>query len=511
MSWKKVLKYLLIIFALGCIVFVYLAQRDMNRIYGGLTEQVDPAAFKSGKNSVLIRDVNVLSQNGERFISNQSVIVEDGLIVAVDSTIDDEREMEVINGEGKFLIPGLIDSHVHLFKSPNDLLLYVANGVTEIREMIGEEDHLQWRKEIEQGRVGPDMYIASPRLGSFGMIEGWFMGWAQGFNTINNEEDAQSLIEEYASKGYDGVKVYSFLNKEAYEATSRIADSKGFDVIGHIPWSIEFDDFWKSNQKEISHLEELMNAFRREFGSINGQEDADNFLTLVDKRSREIVPNLIDNNISVTTTLWLTESFVRQKFNLDQVLNEVELAYVNPGISEWNERIPQGLGWLPEVNRYKMMDASTLSTEELEKRRIFWETYAEACKVILKNLHEGGVKLMAGTDANLPPTVPGFSLHDELLSLSKAGMSPSQALQAATSVPAEWLGSNTGRIAEGYKANLVLLDKNPLDDLNNTKTINTVIIGGRIFNRTILNNMLTAVKIANDESRTVDISEYAGN
>ena len=248
---------------------------------------------------------------------------------------------------------------------------------------------------------------------------------------------------------------------------------------------------------------------RREFGSINGQEDANRFLAFADNRSKEIVTNLIANDISITTTLWLTESFVRQKFELDQVLGEVELEYENPGISEWNKRIPQGLGWLPEVNRYKMAD--NLTAEEKEGRKIFWTVYAQACQIILGNLNKGGVKILAGTDANLPPTVPGFSLHDELLSLNKAGMSPSEVLQSATRVPAEWLGNNTGIIKKGYKANLVLLDENPLINLKHTKTINSVIISGRVLDRALLDQILDAVKNANDASRTVDISHYLRN
>ena len=174
-----------------------------------------------------------------------------------------------------------------------------------------------------------------------------------------------------------------------------------------MPFSLKLADVLNSNQSEIAHLEEVMNAFRREFGRIDNQKNADDFLIYVEKRSKQIAPELIANNISVTTTLWLTKSFVRQKFELENILKEVELVYENPGISEWDEMIPQGLGWLPEVNRYKM--PANLDADGMVWQKIFWTTYGQACQVILKTLSKDGVNILAGTDTNLPPTVPGFS------------------------------------------------------------------------------------------------------
>ena len=484
----------------------FLANRNMTQIYGGLTRKVDFKQFNTPGQSIYIENVNVLSVDGAGFVANQTVHIENGLIVSIDTVFTNSKEAMHIDGGGKFLIPGLIDSHVHLFKSPNDLLLYVANGVTEIREMIGEEDHLKWRQEIRNGSVGPDMYVASPRLGSFGQIEGWWMQWTQGFDNIRDAKEAEAMVKAYAAQGFDAVKVYSYLNKESYEAINKVAIAQGMDVVGHVPFSLELDDVLSANQSEIAHVEEIMNAFRRAFGKFNTQEGANEFLSYVDKRSKEVAPMFIENSVSVTTTVWLTQSFVRQKFELEKVLKEIALEYENPGISEWDEMIPQGLGWLPEVNRYKLPE--NMSANEREWQKIFWNTYGQACQIILKNLADSGVSIMAGTDANLPPTVPGFSLHDELMAMNEAGMSAVQVLQSATAIPAEWMGSNTGKIKVGYKANLVLLEKNPLDDISNTRSINMVIHNGKLFDKAILNKMLEAVKDANASSRKKDIDQF---
>lgn len=506
MKFKKILKYVLLFLLLATVLLLYLAQQNTLKIYGAKTELADYAAFKTEIESFCIDHVQLLSQDGESFTPPQRICIENGKIVSLDSSFQAPADWRMIDGKNKFLIPALIDSHVHLFKSQNDLLLYLANGITEIREMIGEEDHLTWREEIRAGRPGPDMFIASPRLGSFGWMEGWFMKVSQGFNNICNAEEAEEYVNRYAEMGYDAVKIYSFLNREAYEAVNKFAVEKGLKVVGHIPFELKLEDIWNANQTEIAHIEELLNAFRREFGHFETQEEADNFLEYAEKRSKEIASRLKENQISVTTTVWLTQSFVRQKFELDQVLKEVALAYENPGISEWDERIPGGLGWLPPINRYKMPEG--LSEEDKAGQKLWWYTYGSACQLILKNLNEEGVSIIAGTDANLPPTVPGFSLHDELIAMGEAGMSNAQILRSATAIPAQWMGSNTGILAEGYKANLLLLDKNPLENIKHTQSIQSVCVNGRIYEREDLDNMLKAVKAANDRSRTQDISQF---
>ncbi len=513
MNRKKLLKLILLLITVLIIVAWVVSEREITKIFGGLTKEVTHEKFLSVAEPIFLENINVLVQDGTKFRPNQSVLIQDGLITRIDSLAKPTKDAKLVNGEGKFLIPGLIDSHVHLFKSPNDLLLYLANGVTEIREMDGRKEHLTWRREIDEGvRVGPEMYITSPRTGSYGKPQGWFLNWTQGLRSINDQEDAQKFIDEMAEKGYDAIKVYSDLNVEAYNAISRLAPNKGLDVVGHIPFTISDKAFLASNQKEVAHLEELMKRTLWDtdgYAGIRNQEEADRFLGLLDTRMKVLAPKLAEKDVVVTTTLWLMETFVAQKFDLDTILGKVELAYENPGISEWNENIP-GLGWLPKVNRYQNRVDPDKTPEELEELRAFWKAYAEGCKVVLRNLKASGVKILAGTDANVPVAVPGFSLHDELISLQDAGMTPIEALRSATRIPGEWLGNNTGSIKEGAKANLVVLDKNPLEVISNTKSIHAVISNGRFYHRDLLDAMLDAVKKANDQSRTVPIDQYTG-
>lgn len=510
MNWKKWIKYTVIFLIVLTSIGLLLMTRDGKRMYGGLTERVNHEQFKPHEGSFAIKNVDILSSDGDSIIPGQTILIEKGLIAAIDSTLKLSSETTIIDGTGKYLIPGLIDTHVHLFQSPNDLLLYLANGVTEIRELIGEESHLEWRDQIENGRIGPKMFVASPRLGSFESMEGWFMSWSQGYTNIQNAEDARETVKSLYDQGYDGIKIYSQLNKESYIAITETAKSLGMPVMGHIPWALELSELWQYGQSDIAHFEELMNALSREFnsnrmiGSFYGKEDE--FIKFLEDRSEALAHNLIKSDITITSTLWLTESFAKQPFNLEQVLKDVELEYENPGISEWVNYIPQGLGWLPGVNRYALPENQ--NAEERKASKTYWETYAKAAQLLAVNLSKMGVKIMTGTDANLPPAVPGFSLHDELGSLNRAGMSTSQVLQSATAIPAEWLKSNSGKVLTGYEANLVLLDKNPLDDIDNTKAINTVIAKGKVFNRDLLDQILSAVKQANDSSRKINIDKF---
>ncbi|MEM0994428.1 MAG: amidohydrolase family protein [Bacteroidota bacterium] len=516
MNWKKFFRYTAAAIGTLLVIGMIWAGRQGNRMYGAYTKVVDHERFQPQTGCFGIRNVNILSPNCEQFIPQQSVLVENGEITKIDTQISMPPNIEIIDGTGKFLIPGLIDAHVHLWQSPNDLLLYIANGITEIRELIGSDEHLKWKQEIENGRVGPQMFVASPRLGSFSRMQGFVMEQTQWFQNVRDAKQARKIVYKYKKRGYDGLKLYSQLNREAYETLTATAKELDFPTFGHIPFSIEFKDLWTSGQSSIAHFEEVMNALQREFsdkekggiesmfGGFEKREKA--FLAYVNLRSDELADSLLMYDIAVTSTLWLTQSFHDQKANLDQVLTDVELAYENPGISEGTPMVTRALGWLPAVNRYRMYEGFT--EEEIAENLTYWKAYGDACQLLAKNFAVRGVKIMAGTDANLPPTVPGFSLHDELSSLRDAGMSNAQVLRSATTTPADWLKHKTGQIKEGFVANLVLLDKNPLEDISYTKTIHTVIARGKVYNRSLLDEILAAVKAANDASRTVDISQY---
>ncbi len=508
MNYKSIKKWLLrsvlALIVLSITSFIWM-NYQVNRMWGAHTKIVDHRKFQVPQLKLAIINAHVLSESGEQMIPNQTVVIEQGKITFIGPRPSNLTGTHIIDAQGQYLIPGLIDSHVHLWQSPNDLLLYLANGVTHIRELNGSEEHLQWKKEIKQGRIGPDMFVASGRLNSNSPLKGWFDHWTAKITSVHDQEHAETVVQASYDKGYDAIKVYTFLDKEHFFAVEAAAKKIDMPLLGHIPISIGLENILNSDLKELAHTEELVKALNREFGGYN-TPNVNEFLQFVENRSEDVANQLLENNIAVISTQWLMESFSKQKIELNSTLKKVELAYVNPGITEAIHPSIRVMGWLPEVNIYRLPD--DYPSEELAGNRIYWETYAKANQILIKAMAKKGVDVLAGTDANIPVAVPGFSIHDELQSLTQAGMSPVQALISATAVPAQRMKIKSGKIAVNYQADLLLLNANPLEKIENTKTIESVITNGRLVNRKQIDEILSAVKEANDDSRTVDISEY---
>jgi hypothetical protein len=498
-KWALGIALFLIVATAASYLFV---DRELDKMFGGHTQVADLTLANEGPSSYALVNVNVLTPKADEFIPNQTVVISDGQIDAVTSGAGLPAAMPTVDGEGMFLVPGFTDSHVHTWQSENDLLLYVANGVTQIREMNGSEENLRWRREIENGRIGPDMFVVAPQLATFDTLEGWFVGWTQNKTIVRTDEDVEQAVRSFQEQGYDAVKSSSYLSTEAYEALGRVTKERSFPLVGHIPVASDLDDMWDADPTAIAHVEELMKALDREFGGY-GHENAQEFLQFVRSRSADVADRVKERGAVVTSTLALTDSFPLQKVKLPDLLRSAELEYANPGITEGTVITSRGMGWLPEVNIYRFGD-----DWDEERRRdslVYWKAYAEAVNILFDALLAKEVPILAGTDANVPVMVPGFSLHEEFRTLNDAGMSPAQVLASATTLPAKWAGTQTGQIRPGYKANLVLLRGNPLQDIEATESIEMVVVNGRRFSRADLDAMLRAVKAANDGSRAVEL------
>ncbi|MFK8013267.1 MAG: amidohydrolase family protein [Marinicellaceae bacterium] len=504
-TFKKISKWVLIFILLSTPFSLFYTYTEINRLWGEYTEQVDHNQFYRPQADLVIQNVQVLTSDGSRMLANQSVVIQDGVIVSMGKNVLVPAGYKVIDGNGQYLIPGMIDSHVHLWQSPNDLLLYLANGITHIKEMNGSEEHLQWKQEIQQGRPGPDMFVASRRHNSTGLLRGWFDRLTAKINPVNEGDNIEAELLDLIAQGFDAIKVYTFLSKAHFLAFDAAAKQHGFQILGHTPITMKLNEIWGTEFRELGHVEELVKALNREFGGFQSKT-AEAYLKYVRSRSDEIVKQLLKHDVAVQTTLTLMQDFAPIREDLDAVLSGVQLPYVNPGIAESTHPSIRAMGWLPEVNIYRLPDDYP---DELKAgNQMYWETYAEANRILIRAMAEGGVKLLAATDANVPVMVPGFSLHEELISLQQVGMSNSAVLQAATKVPAQAMDIKTGVVGVGYQADLLLLSANPLESISNTQKIEMVINNGRVYDRSTLDQILAAVKAANNSSRTSDISHY---
>jgi hypothetical protein len=500
-KWSLRIFGLLVLVGLGTVGWVEYQIRVGRGTY---TEVVDQHQFELEAGDFAITNVSLLDPTGETMLDSQTVLISEGLIKSVEKEGDVPPGHKAINGSGQYLIPGLTDSHVHFRSNPNDLLLYLANGVTSVREMTGNATHLGWRSRLGDDLIGPKMYISSKKITSKAGLAGLFQRWA--YNKLNyaDADKGRSVIRKAKASGFDALKMSNFISREMYLSTMEIAKEEGIPVIGHIPDDIPLEEFLTLGQYEVAHIEELTKSLIREFGGM-GSENAEEYLDFVRQRSPAIAKGLHDNGIAVTTTVWLMESLPRQKFGLKAALKTVQLKYANPA---WVEGTPLMRGWLPGHSTYQLSEVTKNDPDAMERSRVFWKTYVEAIHIMTPYLVEQGVLLMAGTDTNAALIVPGFSLHDEMASLVNAGMTPAETLFSATAAPAKWAGEKTGSIRVGYAADLVLLRKNPLADISNTKAIESVFLGGQLISKEQLEAMLAAVATANLVSRNIDIREF---
>jgi imidazolonepropionase-like amidohydrolase len=348
----------------------------------------------------------------------------------------------VIEAGGKFLIPGLWDMHVHWY-GRDTLPLFIANGVTGIREMFGNSDLLQWRDEIARGSLqGPHMVVASP------IIDGPQPIWPTSIS-VRNEEEGRQAVKRVKKWGADFVKVYSLLPREAYFGIADEARKQGISFMGHVPFSVSAAEASDAGQKSIEHLTGI-------------------FLARSDKE-KELFARFVKNGTWQCPTLTVLRSSAYR--DDPDFRNDERLKYIPRQILErWSRR---------------MEDRG--SERYANPKGRFQRQVA-----LVGEMHRAGVPLLAGTDTGNPFCFPGFSMHDELDLLVQAGLTPGESLRTATLNPAKFFGleQKLGTIEQGKLADLVLLDANPLEDIRNTQRINAVIMNGRFYDRKALDKML---------------------
>lgn len=397
-----------------------------------------------------------------------------------------------MNATGKFLIPGLWDMHVHTIRNIGYLPLFVANGITGIRIMWGDVSDHEWRCEIEAGNlVGPRMVIASP------IVDGPKPYWS-GSISVADESQARQVVAKLKQDGADFVKVYQSLSRGAYFAIADEAKRQGIPFEGHVPIAVSATEASNAGQNTFEHLvgilpacstqcDELMKGQQADFSQAISKGKPPKFWGPRMQQSRQMMLDtysaeraaalfalLRSNNTWQCPTLTLLHMFA---YGDDPAISsDPRLKYMPPGVkASWDPASIDGKH-TPEDFAYMKLEFQ----QDLQ---------------VVGAMQKAGVGILAGTDTANPYCFPGFSLHDELRLLVQAGLSPMEALQAATRNPARFLNreSELGTIETGKIADLVLLDANPLDDIANTQKIFAVVSGGKLFPKASVEEMLAKV------------------
>ena len=434
--------------------------------------------------------VDVVSVEAGGLLEDQTVLVEEGAIVAVGPTASVALPDGVtkIDGTGKYLHYGLTDVHVHFatdgfisallgketkLKPVEDMLyLYVANGVTTVRVMAGFPELLELRERIARGAVlGPRLIVSTP------MFDGEKPIWPAPLGMpITSPEEARTAVRECKAAGYDLIKVYSLIQRDAYDAMMDEAGKVGLKVVGHVPVFVGQEHVFASGQHEITHVEEFW-RFTEDYGD-----------EVVERFTRMIA----DAGTWFSPTLSTYTNIARQFEDMDAMLAQDELRYVDPAVVEF---------WAPPNNRFL---GANEDPKQAKQALEAFRPLAGFMMRLVKSFYEAGVPLETGSDVLNPMSTPGFALHDELAELVRAGLPEIEAIRASTTRPAEFMGESDtwGAVAPGRKADLVLLSANPLEDIRNTERIDGVMVGGRWLSREAIRARLDEIAAAYSEGRS---------
>ncbi|HXO86965.1 MAG TPA: amidohydrolase family protein [Gemmatimonadales bacterium] len=434
------------------------------------------AVAQQDTSTYIVRNVQVIAMTGPGSPRTADVVIRGRTIAQIlPAGRAAARGATAIDGRGQYLIPGLIDSHVHV-KEADPLFLFVAAGVTTVQNMSGRPFHLDMRARINAGTLlGPRLVTTGPTTAEVG---------------VTTPEEVERLVTEQHARGYDAIKMYGSqdgnMTPEAYHALIAAAHGRGMRVVGHAPRNLPFDVVLAEHQNSIDHMEEIVYTHRPfarllgpyvdlQFGratpavrdSLAGVRVPD-FAAALAPEIATLARAVKQSGLAVTPNLvffrniqWMTTD------SINALLRAPELAYASP---------QQRLAWSPLLNRY----ANAWRDRRPTVSRYLAEV-VELQKAITLQFFRAGVPLMAGTDAEFLGAQPGFGLHTELEIFAGLGMPPIEVLRAATVTPATVLriADSVGTIAPGKIADLVLLAANPLADIRNTRRINGVFRAGR--------------------------------
>ena len=444
--------------------------------------------------AIELAHVTVIDSTGAPAKSDRTVLIRGGRIASIGPTKATPAQVgtQVIDARGKFLIPGLWDMHVHWYLKEY-LPLFIANGVTGVRQMNGRPSLLEWRREVASGgTLGPRLSVASPIVDGPKPVQ-------PNSIKIANANEARQSVTTIKREGYDFIKVYNLVPREAYFALASEAKAQGLSFVGHTPFAVTAGEASDAGQKSIEHLAGVLLSCSREEQALTRTLLSDPAVADQPKMGDTLRARLV-SEIGASETYdsvkarSLLGRFIRNGTWQDPtlvILRDTEL------LDEVHDLKDERLRYLPPAVRERFDPTNnqmtkTILTLDHEKRRNLFRWQIE----MVGEMRRAGVLILAGTDTSEFGGFPGFSLHDELELLVRAGLTPMEALQSATISAARFLGEERefGSVEEGKVADLVLLDANPLADISNIKRIDAVIFGGKLISKPELERLLARVE-----------------
>lgn len=421
-------------------------------------QKQDWQPINSNNREIVFRSVNVIPMDEEWVLPNQVVVVKNRKIVAMGDAakVKYSKDAFVIDGKGKYLMPGLAEMHAHV--PPVDdiepmkevLMLFAINGVTTIRGMLGHPRHLELRSKIQSGEIlGPRFITSGPSFNG---------------NSVKSEDAGAEMVRQQKKLSYDFLKIHPGITKENFAAVVKTAREINIPFAGHVPFDVSIWRAIDARYATIDHLDGFVESLVPGIENTTEQENGLFALFIGDRADTTRIPKLMkalrDNNIWQVPTQALAERWFAPGKTAEALANEAEMRYMDPKtVTNWvntkNNLLKNPKYNTDAVNRYISL-----------RRKLIYEC------------HKNNVGLLLGSDGPQVFNVPGFSVHHELKYLTDAGLTPYQALRTGTVNVGKFLNNDAmGTIKKGALSDLILLSANPLTDINNSKKIEGVMLG----------------------------------
>lgn len=416
-------------------------------------------------NVTVFTGVAVLPMTSPAVLEDQRVVVRDGVVAYVgpasDGILTAPADATVVNGEGRYLMPGLAEMHAHVppgasfpSEAVGDILfLYLANGITTIRGMLGSPYQIPLAEALARDEaVGPNFYVGAPSLNG---------------NTVRAPDDAERLARAHAAAGYHFLKIHPGLSLEAWDRMIETARQESITFAGHVPADVGLVHAIETGMSTVDHLDGYVDAVAPL--DVQAQVNAGQirlgglFKGIDEAKLEEIVRLTVDRDVYVVPTMYLWENLYGAP-DVDAMLAQPEMKYVSRRQhAAWRRQASGGPRGTPEEVA----------------------AYLDLRKRILKALSDAGAGILMGTDSPQLFNVPGFALQREIAVMTDAGMSNYEILKSGTAAVGRYVAGHLGldgafgTVEAGQRADLVLLEANPLDDLANLTQRAGVMVRGR--------------------------------
>lgn len=433
------------------------------------------AQEKTSSAELLISDVNVVDVQAGVILENQQVIIDSGKIKTISDDVDSKFKFsETIDGSGKYLLPGLAEMHAHIPPPSTDaqriddvLFLYLSNGITTIRGMLGDPAHLELREKAAKGEIlSPRIFTSSPSLNG---------------NSVKTKAEAFEKITAYQKAGYDFLKIHPGIQRDVFDQVVATAKAVDIPFAGHVPVDVGIRHALESKYASIDHVDGFLEGLVPEAAKVKPDENGFfgyNFTPLADvSKIDELVSMAKENNVWIVATQSLFERWFAP-VSADDLLQQPEMKYMpTTTLEDWKQRKVQSTA----------KDAGFGEAQ--------WLKFNSIRKQLIKQLQDSGHGMLLGSDAPQLFNVPGFSIHHEIDGLLGAGLNPLEIIQSGTINPAKYFDMQNvfGEVKVGLEADLILVDDNPLDDLDALQNLSGVIRQGKWISKSEIDSKLSEI------------------